>query len=607
MNKHTKLTGLFLYSSFLIVAAYILIYPYIAKPHYGIDGFVDLTNQSFSSSDSYSIGRFFKLNKSFCTQSYKCYTLNILVPAGTDKISLYIPYSYSTSCLYVNDRPVYINKLLGKTYFTGPATVTIPIKSRLVQMRLYIDNASAASPSFFSSNYYSRLFTIGGSNAILKQYNLNFVFMLTLTIISLISFLFHFAIFLYKKNIHVHFLLSLVCLSLFATLLFDNQGIICLLFNNLNNSLVLRILTISYLFRNFIFNLYIQLLCTKKYNKIVSVCFYSLCVFLFVAAIIVPFSHLYNLLFAILLFTYITSLFCIIMFIFGSTIDNNPKAKRGAIIGLFAILLGNYWDIYQYLVPGSLASLSSFFYILYSFIQAMILSSVYNRTNADILKLTPLLNKAMDELQNDKSTYINTHIKPAFLYETMDSIDNYADKNLDKVDSLIQNLSKYLRQSLDFSINPENYSLRKEINNSKAFAALVREQLTNIRINFDIQKDLPDTFVPQSSILTLIQNALDYGFQGILQPQINISAYKIDESFIEVKIADNGVGMTKAEISFAMSQPGSDFGVGLFYINQKLLARGSNGLQIESNAKTGTTISFILKIEDTSEVFPYDI
>lgn len=607
MNKDKKLSGILVYVSILVVAIYILIYPYISKPHYGIDGFIDLSNESFDSSDTYTIGRYFKINHDLSSSSYQCYTLNALLPNNTDKISIYIPFCYASTCLYVNDSPVFLNKNLDNTYFTGPTVISIPTKERLVQMRLYIENNAAISPTFFSSNYYSSLFSIGNPTSILHHYNFNYIFMLTLAIISLISFFFHFSIYKYKQGIHEHFLLSLLCLTLFVSLLFGNQGLACLIFKKINNILALKITALSYLLRTLLFFLYIQSLCGRKFKKFISYSLFIACSSLLLAIIFAPAFLIYNILFIILILTYIYTLLCILMFTMGSAIDDTPKAKQSALVGFFSILLGNYWDIYQYLVPGSITSASSIFYIIYSFVQAMILSTKYNRTNSDIIKLTPLLNKAMDELQNDKSTYINTHIKPTFLYETMDSIDYYADKDVDKVDSLIQNLSKYLRQSLDFSINPEIYSLKKEISNSKAFAALVHEQLTRLKIVFNIPDNLPDTFVPQSSIISLIQNSIDHGFDEALQPQIDVTVSQVDEDNIEVKVSDNGSGMTKSEITYAMSQPGSDFGVGLFYIHQKLLARGSSGLYITSSTKTGTCISFILGIEDTSEVFPYDI
>lgn len=607
MKTKLKLSTILLYCYLLYLFIGIVLSPYNHSTPNGIAGFANLSDCSFDNESTYSIGGLLQEDERYSNDDYVCYSLNALLPDKLGRVSLLIPFVYTSTCVYVNDYPVYVCTQKSDYFLSPPQIISFPIDNRMIRVRIYASRTDAESANYYNSVLFHPSLSIGSDYAVSTDYVNKLFFSVSQAIIALLCAFFQLGISIRNSKGSVHRYLSATCFAVFITIIFRNYNLISYIFPRISVYNSFRAISISYMLTILFFFLYTEKLAHAKMHPIIKRSFLIMCYVFILAILILPMRVGFHIHFAFLLLAYAVVLFCLVFYVMNARHDSRRNNKQSETVGFFAILIGSFSDIYQFSMIGASTSVMPLMTMIYTFVQCITMSIHYDNVNTDVGKLTPLLNKAMDEIHNDKSTYINAHIKPVFLYETLDSIAYYTDHDLKKVNSLIQNFSKYLRQSLDFSINPDNYSLRKEITNSKAFAALVMEQINNLNIIFEIEDKLPDTFVPQSSILSLIQNAIDTGFAPSVVPTITIKVFTSSDTTITAQVIDNGVGMTKSNITFAMSQPGSDFGVGLYYINQKLIASGSKGLIIESNKKTGTTISFTRLIEDTSEVYPYDI
>jgi sensor histidine kinase YesM len=125
------------------------------------------------------------------------------------------------------------------------------------------------------------------------------------------------------------------------------------------------------------------------------------------------------------------------------------------------------------------------------------------------------------------------------------------------------------------------------------------EQHPEIKINFDIEEDLPNVIVPQLCILALVDNSVTYAFDAVLQPRVKVTIYQdIDDNMIHISVIDNGNGMSLEDAKVALVIPNKHLSIGLYHINQQLLDMGGTGLNINTGHRKGTQISFAVGINE---------
>ena len=191
---------------------------------------------------------------------------------------------------------------------------------------------------------------------------------------------------------------------------------------------------------------------------------------------------------------------------------------------------------------------------------------------------------------------LTSQINPHFLYNTLDTIIWMAEfQDHQKVVDITKALSNYFRLSLN--AGEEIVTLRQEIEHVRQYLFIQKERYGDkLEYNIFEPDDIPDIKLPKIVLQPLVENAIYHGIKESERPgKITITVSKRD-TFIDICIADNGVGIK--ENTTSTKELG---GVGIKNIKERLtLFFGeafSMEIESESNAYTKVYLHLPLKEE----------
>jgi len=224
-----------------------------------------------------------------------------------------------------------------------------------------------------------------------------------------------------------------------------------------------------------------------------------------------------------------------------------------------------------------------------------------------------LLEKSIEEqkqLQMMEHTILQAQIKPHFLYNTLDAIiwaaeaDNTAD-----VVTLVASLSTFFRISLSHGI--DLIPVHDEIEHVRNYLVIQQIRYSDVlTYEINIDEDIPDTKILKLLLQPLVENALYHGIKNTRdRGKIVVSVEKEsgkteggkDEEKLRFTVADTGIGMTEEtlkELIHDINHGKGEKGYGLYNVNRrlKLYYDVSEGIEIKSEYKKGTTVSFVLDV-----------
>lgn len=212
----------------------------------------------------------------------------------------------------------------------------------------------------------------------------------------------------------------------------------------------------------------------------------------------------------------------------------------------------------------------------------------------------------INEQQQMEFQMLSSQINPHFLYNTLETIrmQALARGNRDVATSV-----KFLGQSMRYVLEntgTDSTTLAKEIDHVKVYLAIQQLRFAD-RVSYDVQID-PSIDLDNHKILPLllqpiVENAIIHGLEGKNDGGfISIQIFLRDEDTLQIKITDNGDGISEAQLEQMMYQirngsyKNSSGSIGLSNINQRirLLYGPDYGLSIESTLQTGTTVTLTL-------------
>ena len=200
-------------------------------------------------------------------------------------------------------------------------------------------------------------------------------------------------------------------------------------------------------------------------------------------------------------------------------------------------------------------------------------------------------------------TALQSQINPHFLYNTLNSINTYAQLNgVDEISDMIYALSDILRYSLQK--NRDFVRIIEEIEHIKNYLFIQNIRYNNeIEVIFNVDEKIYNYKMIHFILQPLIENAIIHGLElkeG--DRKIRITGYKND-NIINFRIEDNGIGIADEkllELEKCLEDPQNILlhndnrtRIGVLNVNQriKLTFGDIYGLGIESRENEGTTIT----------------
>ena len=232
--------------------------------------------------------------------------------------------------------------------------------------------------------------------------------------------------------------------------------------------------------------------------------------------------------------------------------------------------------------------------IIFSVLLGLIIKRIEQKSKNAEVKLAVKL-KEMEEL---KMTALQSQMNPHFLFNSLNSINNFVLKNdIEKASDYITKFSKLIRVILNSSSSPTS-SLTEELNTLALYVKLEQMRVSggfDYTVTVDKNLKLDHIKVPTLFLQPFIENAIWHGIMkkdGDKEIELSI---KEDQGNVLCVIRDNGIGINKARELDQISQKKRFFGTETTENRIRVLHQNKSVTietkDISVGNKTGTQVS----------------
>lgn len=205
--------------------------------------------------------------------------------------------------------------------------------------------------------------------------------------------------------------------------------------------------------------------------------------------------------------------------------------------------------------------------------------------------------------------FLQSQINPHFLFNTLNAAAQLAViEDAERTSEFVQNIADVFRYNLKNL--DELVSLKEEIEFVKNYMMILKMRFGD-RISYEsaIEPTTLHMKIPRITIQPIIENAYIHGLQHLERSGvIKVEAY-VEERFLKIVIADNGSGMTQAQVARLLQNESRETdkkhlsGIGINNVVKRLkllfqIVDTSQVIQIESEIDKGTKVTLTLPLRD---------
>lgn len=221
---------------------------------------------------------------------------------------------------------------------------------------------------------------------------------------------------------------------------------------------------------------------------------------------------------------------------------------------------------------------------LYSLVVALI-ASLRNReykAMAAHLEAERRQSELSRQLAESKLRMLQLQVEPHFLFNTLGSAQQLAERGAPEAAKLISNLIRFLRAATP-SMRNDATTLGQEASLIEAYLAIMKRRLgMRLAYGVSVPEALEGTALPPGMLITLVENAIKHGIE--VSPEggrIDVRAESGAADLLVLTVADTGAGLHGG------SKPGQ--GIGLANVRERLalLFGDAATLELESNEPRG--------------------
>lgn len=228
------------------------------------------------------------------------------------------------------------------------------------------------------------------------------------------------------------------------------------------------------------------------------------------------------------------------------------------------------------------------------------LAATYNIMLDDIKKYIDQLIQTQKEQRQSEIKALQMQINPHYIYNTLASIkwlvyQNNQEKTVKTIDAFIQLLRNTISNSDEF------ITVNKELENLHHYVSINQTRYGDaVQVEYYVSPDCGNCLLPKMILQPFIENAFFHAFPSGMCGTIEIFIKRRD-SILEIKVADDGVGMDNDTATRAVGQDLSKehySGIGVHNVHERLqLLYGEDyGIQIESRKQRGTCVKISLPV-----------
>lgn len=233
-------------------------------------------------------------------------------------------------------------------------------------------------------------------------------------------------------------------------------------------------------------------------------------------------------------------------------------------------------------------------------------ASIAHHFNDMIIRIKESNQQEREALLRKKNAEIRSleaQINPHFLYNTLDAINWVAIEHEEfHISKMLINLATILRYSIHKS--NEIVTIQEELEYLKRYISLQQERFCYFfQYAIHIDDKLKHCKIHKLLIQPLIENTIIHGFPGSTgHDEINIEIQMLYDTYIQIKVIDNGKGMSKELVEvfneYDYSKDEIEKSIGLRNVITRLeLYYGSNSYFHVDSSEQGTTVTLRIPYE----------
>jgi hypothetical protein len=240
--------------------------------------------------------------------------------------------------------------------------------------------------------------------------------------------------------------------------------------------------------------------------------------------------------------------------------------------------------------------------LAFGFLYALLVALIALLRNREYAALTRHLegearqSQLSRQLAESRLKLLQLQIEPHFLFNTLGSAQQLAEKCAPDAARLIADLIRFLRAATP-SLRDETTTLGADGALAEAYLSIMQTRLRQrLRYAINIPTALIDTALPPGMLITLVENAIKHGIEPSTDGGSVTVAAAARQGMLIVSVTDTGAGLHGG------GQPGQ--GIGLANIRERLalLYAGRARLELAENEPRGFVAQIMLPLRQESRL-----
>jgi signal transduction histidine kinase len=186
----------------------------------------------------------------------------------------------------------------------------------------------------------------------------------------------------------------------------------------------------------------------------------------------------------------------------------------------------------------------------------------YYATREQLAKEAAARSEAQRLAVDSQLRLLRAQLEPHMLFNTLANLRSLVREDVDRAESMIDQLIVYLRSALAAS-QTESVALSREFAQLRAFLDIMALRMgPRLTFRLELPADLESTQVPPMLLQPLVENAIKHGLEPKVGPgSIEVIA-RATHAGIEIRIDDSGLGLPADEPDEPAARPaGSSYGL----------------------------------------------
>ena len=234
--------------------------------------------------------------------------------------------------------------------------------------------------------------------------------------------------------------------------------------------------------------------------------------------------------------------------------------------------------------------------LVFGFLFALVTALIAHLRNREYRALTAHLeaearqSETSRQLAESKLKLLQLQIEPHFLFNTLGSAQQLAEKGAPDAARLISDLIRFLRAATP-ALRDEVTTVRQEADMIRAYLGIMQTRFPRrLAWSLSVPPELEEAVIPPGMLITLTENAIKHGIEPAPQGgRIDVTVTREGEA-MALCVADTGAGLA--------AHPGTGDGIGLANIRERLALLFGAGatLELEENEPRGFRARILLPL-----------